>query len=60
MKKYKMYVAISWNIAKKGEAAASLYSVPWYVTPPLQSSWHVICMPVLLAKFLRDSYYELS
>ena len=45
---------------KKGEPAVSLYSVLWYVTPPLQSSWHVICMPVLLAKFLRDSYYELS
>ena len=29
MKKYKMYVAISWNIAKKGEAAVSLYSVLW-------------------------------
>ena len=38
MKKYKMYVAISWNIAKKGELAVSLYSVLWYVTPPLQSS----------------------
>ena len=36
--KYKMYVAISWNIAKKGEAAVSLYSVLWYITPPLQSS----------------------
>ena len=35
MKKYKMYVAISWNIAKK-EPAVSLYSVLWYVTPPLQ------------------------
>ena len=23
---------------KKGEAAVSLYSVPWYVTPPLKSS----------------------
>ena len=26
MKKYKVYVAISWNIAKKGEAAVRLYS----------------------------------
>ena len=29
MKKYKMYVAISWNITKKGEAVVSLYSVLW-------------------------------
>ena len=36
MKKYNMYVAILWNIAKKGEAAVSLQSVLWYVTPPLQ------------------------
>ena len=33
-----IYVAISWNIAKKGEVVVSLYSVLWYVTPPLQTS----------------------
>ena len=44
---------------KKRRASGELYSVLWYVTPPLQSSSHVICMSVLLAKFLTDSYYEL-
>ena len=45
---------------KKRRGSGEPISVLWYVTPPLQSLWHVICMPVLLAKFLRVSYYELS